>query len=84
MTVFHLFSNQASHDILGPVSQVTEKTQTERPNLGDGAGPRHGGSGARQAHMEEADRVHPGWDRLCCRAGEHMAVPLSVLQEWRR
>lgn len=44
---------------------------------------RHGGT-ARQSDMEQADRVHPGWHRLCRGSGEHLEVSLSLLQERRR
>lgn len=44
---------------------------------------RHGGT-ARQTHMEQADRVHPGWHRLCRGSGKHLEVSLSLLQERRR
>lgn len=42
------------------------------------------GPAARQTDMEQADRVHPGRDRLRRGFGECLEVPLSLLQERRR
>lgn len=34
--------------------------------------------------MGQTDRVHPGWNWLCCGSGKYLEVSLSLLQERRR
>lgn len=56
----------------------------EQRNVSSYRRSRQDGWKAKQTNMEQADWVHPGWDRLCCGSGKHLEISLSLLQEWRR